>query len=108
MSAKRKIVEEHNLESEKSAPVINKAIMISKNKNVKPRPKKPEEIEIIDLDEDEEPIVNSKVKTTSKQDEEMLLAEDDIITKEDKTKKRKSPSNLPVPSQKKLKTQTEK
>ena len=105
LSAKRKIVE-HNLEKENSVSVGNKAITITK-----PRHNEHEEIEIVDLDDDEEPTLSSKVKITYMQDEELLLAEDDddIIQKEGKIKKRKSVSNLSTPpSLKKLKTQTEK
>ena len=42
------------------------------------------------------------------QDEELLLAEDDVITKEDENKKRKSLSSLQSPNLKKQKTVTEK
>lgn len=112
LSAKRKIVEEYNNRDENISS--KKSKKIQETKTVKPKSKisklqEPNEIEIIDVDL-EEPKAKivlkapRTVKITKMQDEELLLAEDDVITNEDKNKKRKSENNLSMLNHKKVKS----
>ena len=117
LSAKRKIVEEYNNRDE-NISLSKKSKKIQETKTVKPKSKisklqEPDEIEIIDVDL-EEPKAKivlkapRTVKITKMQDEELLLAEDDVITNEDKNKKRKSESNLSMLNHKKFKSVSDK
>ena len=120
LSAKRKIVEEYNNRDENSSSpnktnsVSKKSKKVQETKTVKPKSKisklqELDEIEIIDVDL-EEPKAKivlkapRTVKITKMQDEELLLAEDDVITNEDKNKKRKSENNLSTLNHKKVKS----
>jgi len=107
LSAKRKIVEEYNNEPEKE---IKSTKSIKKKSKMSMDKTHDDEIEVIDLEDDEPKAIKVSNESThvpvdiNKKDDEKLLVEDENIDEKGGDKKRKESRSLPTPpSDKRLK-----